>query len=84
MRIQIFTLLTVSWLALTFTFAQERTTKKAAVQESLVTAEGDYVIKDFHFIDGESLPELTLHYRTIGQPVRNPSTGEVENAILLT
>ena len=83
MRIQIFTLLTVSWLALTFTFAQERTTKKAAVQESLVTAEGDYVIKDFHFIDGESLPELTLHYQTIGQPVRNPSTGEVENAILL-
>ena len=83
MRMQIFTLLTVSWLALTCTFAQERTTKKAAVQESLVTAEGDYVIKDFHFIDGESLPELTLHYRTIGQPVRNPSTGEVENAILL-
>ena len=83
MRIQIFTLLTVSWLALTFTFAQERTTKKAAVQESLVTAEGNYVIKDFHFIDGESLPELTLHYQTIGQPVRNPSTGEVENAILL-
>ena len=72
MRILIFTLLTVSWLALTFTFAQERTTKKAAVQESLVTAEGDYVINDFHFVDGESLPELTLHYRTIGQPVRNP------------
>ena len=36
------------------------------------TAEGDYVLNDFHFADGESLPELTLHYRTIGQPVRNP------------
>ena len=83
MCIQIFTLLTVSWLALTFIFAQEGATKKAAVQESLVTAEGDYVINDFHFVDGESLPELTLHYRTIGQPVRNPSTGDVENAILL-
>jgi len=41
------------------------------------------VLNDFHFADGESLPELRLHYRTIGQPVRNPSTGEVENAVLL-
>ena len=47
MRIQIFSLLTVSWLALTFTFAQEGATKKAAVQESLVTTEGDYVLNDF-------------------------------------
>jgi hypothetical protein len=39
MRSQIFSLLTVSWLALTFAFAQEDTTKKAAVQEALV-AEG--------------------------------------------
>jgi hypothetical protein len=31
-------------------------------------------------IDGESLPELKLHYRTIGQPTRNPSSGEVKNA----
>jgi len=81
MRIQIFSLLMASWPALTFTFAQEGTTKKAAVQESLVTAEGDYVLSDFHFAGGESLPELRLHYRTIGQPVRNPSTGEVENAV---
>jgi len=31
-------------------------------------AEGDYVIRDFHFHDGESLPELKLHYYTIGKP----------------
>ena len=60
-----------------------RELEKAAVPESLVTAEGDCVLNDFHFADGESLPELTLHYRTIGRPTRNPSTGEVENAILL-
>src|SRR5262245_43675728 len=82
MRSQIFSLLTVSWLALTFTFADEGTSKKAAVQEFLIT-DGDYVLNDFHFADGESLPKLILHYRTIGQPVHNPSTGEVENAILL-
>jgi hypothetical protein len=27
--------------------------------------------------------ELKLHYRTIGQPASNPSTGEVKNAVLL-
>jgi hypothetical protein len=30
--------------------------------------EGAYVIKDFKFRSGESLPELRLHYRTIGTP----------------
>ena len=44
---------------------------------------GDFVLKDFQFTDGETLPELKLHYRTIGQPARNPSTGEIQNAILL-
>jgi homoserine O-acetyltransferase len=48
----------------------------------MATAENDYVLKDYHFADGESLPELNLHYRTIGRPKRNPSTEEVENAIL--
>jgi homoserine O-acetyltransferase len=51
-----------------------RELEKAAVPESLVTAEGDCVLNDFHFADGESLPELTLHYRTIGLPTHNPST----------
>jgi homoserine O-acetyltransferase len=57
--------------------------KKQLFKHPLVTAEKDYVLNDYYFADGESLPELTLHYRTIGRPVRNPSTGEVENAILL-
>jgi hypothetical protein len=71
MRIHPLSLFTVLCLSLNFTYAQEGTTKKAGVQESLVTAEGDYVLNDFHFADGDFLPELTLHYRTIGQPVRN-------------
>jgi len=83
MRIQIFSFLTFLCPALTFTFAQEGATKKEVVQDPLVTAESDYFLTDFHFADGESLPELKLHYRTIGQPARNPSTGQVQNAILL-
>ena len=28
--------------------------------------EGDFVIKGYEFTSGESLPELNLHYRTLG------------------
>ena len=42
--------------------------------------EGDYVIANFHFHSGEVLPELKIHYRTIGTPVRDAS-GVVRNAV---
>ncbi len=44
--------------------------------------EGDYVIEDFEFQTGDLLPELNLHYRTIGEPVRDAS-GTVRNAVLI-
>ncbi len=44
--------------------------------------EGDFVIRDFKFDSGETLPELKLHYRTIGEPRRDPS-GAVRNAVLI-
>jgi homoserine O-acetyltransferase len=44
--------------------------------------EGDYVIHDFHFRSGESMPDLKLHYRTIGTPQRDTS-GVVGNAVLI-
>lgn len=34
--------------------------------------EGDFTIRDFHFHSGESLPELRLHYTTVGNP-SNPA-----------
>jgi homoserine O-acetyltransferase len=43
---------------------------------------GDFVIKDFKFQSGESLPEMKLHYVTIGQPVKNGS-GIVTNAVIV-
>src|SRR5580704_15193082 len=54
MRIQIFRLLAVLCLQLPLTFALETATTKAADPDPLVTAESDYVLKDFHFVDGES------------------------------
>ncbi len=44
--------------------------------------EGDWIAKDFHFTTGESMPELRLHYTTIGKPERDAS-GLVRNAILI-
>jgi homoserine O-acetyltransferase/O-succinyltransferase len=43
---------------------------------------GDFVIKDFHFHSGEVLPELRLHYNTLGSPVRD-ADGKVTNAVLI-
>ena len=45
-------------------------------------SQGDFIVRDFRFASGEVLPELRLHYLTIGTPVRN-SEGHIANAILL-
>src|ERR1019366_6346256 len=34
--------------------------------------EGDWVVQDFRFHTGEILPELRLHYRTLGKPTDEP------------
>src|SRR5690348_9103191 len=44
--------------------------------------EGDYTIKDFKFRSGETLPELKLHYYTIGAPAKDNS-GVTRNAVLI-
>lgn len=43
---------------------------------------GDYVARDFRFGTGETLPELKLHYLTLGTPHRD-AAGHVDNAVLL-
>lgn len=45
-------------------------------------AEGDFVMHNFRFASGESLPELRIHYRTVGQPQRD-AQGVVRNAVLI-
>ena len=46
------------------------------------TTEGDYVVKNFKFRSGETLPELKLHYTTLGKPVRD-AKGRFTNAVLI-
>jgi homoserine O-acetyltransferase len=43
---------------------------------------GDYVLRDFSFAPGDTLPELRLHYRTLGRPQRD-ERGVVRNAVLI-
>jgi homoserine O-acetyltransferase/O-succinyltransferase len=44
--------------------------------------EGDYILKDVNFASGETMPEVRMHYRTVGQPKRDDS-GKVTNAVLV-
>lgn len=46
------------------------------------TKEADVTFRDFRFATGESLPELRLHYTTLGSPRRN-ARGEIENAVMV-
>lgn len=43
---------------------------------------GDYVVKNFQFHSGESLPELRLHYTTLGNPQQD-SRGRTTNAVMI-
>ncbi len=43
--------------------------------------EGDYIIRNFKFTGGGSLPELHMHYRTLGAIHKN--LGHVDNAVLI-
>src|SRR5208283_3364432 len=44
--------------------------------------EGDFIVRDFRFQNGDVLPELRLHYITLGMPQRN-NAGRVTNAVLM-
>ncbi|HEX4860688.1 MAG TPA: alpha/beta fold hydrolase [Rhizomicrobium sp.] len=53
-----------------------------AAQADPATKEGDYVVHDFKFRSGETLPELRLHYTTLGSPHKDRH-GHVDNAVLV-
>jgi homoserine O-acetyltransferase len=50
--------------------------------EQAMLKQGDFVLHDFRFNDGESLHELRIHYRSLGAPHRN-SAGQIDNAVLI-
>lgn len=44
--------------------------------------EGDFTVRDFKFRSGEILPELKLHYTTLGTP-RRDAGGRIVNAVMV-
>src|SRR5438876_6450514 len=44
--------------------------------------ESDFQIRDFKFASGETLPELCIHYRTLGKPEKD-AQGKTTNAVLI-
>jgi len=51
-------------------------------QNWLAPQEGDYTVHDFHFQSGEILPEVRLHYYTLGKPLKD-ANGRTTNAVLI-
>jgi homoserine O-acetyltransferase len=46
------------------------------------TTEGEFVVRNFKFHSGQSLPDVRLHYTTLGKPVRD-AEGRTTNAVLI-
>jgi len=44
--------------------------------------EGDFIARDFVFTSGERMPEVKIHYRTVGTP-RKDADGVVRNGVLI-
>src|SRR5262245_56723334 len=55
---------------------------RAQASSRPAVTEGDFKIAGYRFDSGEVLPELNLHYRTLGTPARD-ARGRVTNAVLV-
>lgn len=62
------------------TVAQSTQTNNA--NSALKLVEASVALKDFKFKSGETLPEVRMHYTTLGTP-RRDANGRVTNAVLL-
>jgi len=64
-------------------FAAELAAQQAPAQERFPPpTQGDYLIKNFSFRDGQTLPEVRLHYRALGT-IKKDAQGQVTNAVLI-
>ncbi len=78
-----FRLAVAAVLAVTFASAQARA--QQAVENTATwpaPQEGDFIVRDFHFQSGETMPEVRIHYTTLGKPVKD-ATGRTTNAVLV-
>jgi homoserine O-acetyltransferase len=69
-------------LAVVATLAALFAAPAIAQTTALKPVEGDYLVHGFKFQDGETLPDLKLHYRTLGT-ARRDASGHVTNAVLI-
>ncbi len=67
--------------ALLLAFAGSASSSRGA--EYPAPAEADYTIRNFKFRSGETMPELRIHYRTLGK-IDKDAQGKVTNAVLIT
>src|SRR3989440_3175932 len=58
------------------------TASVASAADYPTPTEGDFTIHDFKFASGETLPELRVHYRTLGKPEKD-AQGKTTNAVLI-
>ncbi len=58
------------------------TASGAFAQSFPAAVEGDFVARNYRFESGETLPEVKLHYRTVGTP-RKDAGGVVRNGVLI-
>ena len=80
-RAQVFVLLLTLGLAIaTAQLAAQQAAGSAATWPT--PQEGDFVVHNFHFQSGETLPEVRMHYRTLGKPAKDAS-GHTTNAVLI-
>ena len=74
-------LMASAWMLCGVAHAQTASPSEA-VNWRAVATQGDLVLHDFRFHDGETLKDLHLHYVTWGTPRKN-AAGEITNAALL-
>ncbi|MBI3447403.1 MAG: alpha/beta fold hydrolase [Acidobacteria bacterium] len=70
------------WFLAVLAAALAMATPAAAADPDRHQKEGDFILRDFHFASGETLPELKIHYLTLGEPARDKA-GHVTNAVLI-
>jgi homoserine O-acetyltransferase/O-succinyltransferase len=54
----------------------------ASAAEYPAPTEGDFTIRDFKFASGETIPEVRIHYRTLGK-IEKDAQGKTTNAVLI-
>lgn len=48
----------------------------------MASHEGDFLVHNFRFQSGETMPEVRIHYTTLGKPVKD-ANGRTSNAVLV-